>query len=104
MELDRHATNVAVKRILDKLVESLPGYRWERICTYSDGMETTIVEVSIYRQGGSLLAARLSYHVESGRLMEFHYPSHNGPKPETVVDLLLDIFNQEHLLHGKSLG
>lgn len=100
--MDRHATNVAVKRILDQLVETLPGYRWERICTFSDGMETTIVEVSVYREGGSLLAVRLSYHVESGRLLDFHYLAHKGPKPETVIDLLLDIYNQEHALHGKS--
>ena len=101
--MDRHETNLAVNKILDQLTATLPGYRWERICTFSDGLETTIVEVSVYREGGSLLAARLSYHVESGRLLDFHYLAHKGSKPETVVDLLLDIFNHELALHGKQM-
>jgi|GEM_PF-2341834 hypothetical protein len=95
MDFDRHTTNLAVKRILDALIQELPGYRWERICSFSDGQGHTVVEVSLYRKGGSLLAARLSYHVESGRLLDYHYPAHEGVPPENVVDLLLDIHNTE---------
>jgi hypothetical protein len=95
MELDQHATNHAVREILDGLVKELPGYRWERICAFSDGKETTIIEVSLYRKQGSEMAVTLSYQLETGALINCRYDAYNAPLPDSLIDLLLDICNFE---------
>jgi hypothetical protein len=96
MEAD--STNKAVRELLDKMVRDLPGYRWDSLCAYSDGMGHTIIEINIFRKSGQESAGRISYHLESGEVMTHHYPAFEGKVPETIVDFLLDVFNLEKRL------
>lgn len=85
----------AVRELLDKLTAELEGYRWESLCTYSDGKDQTMIELYIYRDGGQEMAARIAYRLESGELHNFHYSAYEGEPPEGIIDLLLDMVNIE---------
>ena len=95
MEIDPQTTNRAVREILNQLVRQLPGYRWESICTFSDGRGRTIIELNLYRSGGSRRIARIAYQLETGAILNYSYRSDLGKAPDSVVDLLLDIANAE---------
>jgi hypothetical protein len=95
MEIDPNTSNKAVKELLDKLVQDVPGRRWESLVTFSDGKGVTVIELNIYRRDGQEKAGRISFRLESGEVLNAHYPGFEGDYPETVVDLLLDVVNLE---------
>ncbi len=95
MEIEPIIINKAVREILDKMVRELPQYRWESLVNYSDGKGTTNIEVNIYRAGGSERLGRITYHLETGEVVDFKYRGYAGDAPESIVDLILDIVNME---------
>lgn len=95
MEIEPTIINKAVREILDKMVHDLPHYRWERLCTYSDGKGMTIIELNIYRAGGSERLGRIAYHLETGEVVNYRYPGYSDVAPESIVDLILDVVNLE---------
>jgi hypothetical protein len=92
-------TNKAVKDLLDKLVRDLPGYRWDSMCAFSDGQGMTVIEVNVWRKDGQETAGRISYHLETGDVLRFHYPPIGQHAPEAVIDFLLDLYNLERKLY-----
>lgn len=95
MDIEPTIINKAVREILDKMVRELPHYRWESLCTYSDGKGTTIIELNIYRAGGSERLGRIAYHLETGEVVNLRYRDFKGDAPESIVDLILDVVNIE---------
>lgn len=95
MDIEPHIVNKAVREILDKLVEELPDYRWEGLCTSSNGPGETTIELNIYRNGGSERLGQISYHLESGDVLDYRYRGHLGDEQASIVDLVLDIVNLE---------
>lgn len=87
--------NKAVKELLNKLVQDLPGYRWDSLCSYSDGRGTTMIELNIFRRDGQESAGRIAYQLETGEVHRFHYTPIRDHAPETIVDFLLDVYNFE---------
>ena len=87
--------NRTIKNILDRLIEYKPGYRWDAHCTYADGNGTTILEILIFSKLGQAIQGRISYKVESGDVNNFYYKGLQDEKPESVIDLLLDILHVE---------
>jgi len=87
--------NKTVKNILDKLIQHKPEYKWDAHCTYADGKGTTILEVLIFSKLGRTINGRISYLVESGDVINFYYKGMQEDNPDSIIDLLLDIFNFE---------
>lgn len=85
--------NRTVREMLNKLIQDRKGYLWESICTYSDGKGQTFLEINIYAEQGNVQMGRIAYHLETGNLLNFRYKGYSGSHPETIIDLLLDIFN-----------
>lgn len=97
MDMEPTIINKAVREILDQLVRDFPDYRWESLCTESDGRGQTIIEVNIYRGGGSRRIGQVTYHLESGDILNFRYRNQLTTEPTSVVDFVLDIVNMEKL-------
>ena len=95
MEIHPNTINKAVREILNELVIELPRYRWESICTYSDGVGKTIIELNVYRNGGSERAGRIAYQLETGEVLNHSYQGMNGSSPTSILDFVLDIANLE---------
>lgn len=102
MDIEQPIINKAVKELLDKLVREHEGYRWESMCSFSDGKGTTYIEVNVYREKGSERLGRIAYHLETGQVLNFRYNGYGDKGPESIVDLLLDITNLERSRNGKS--
>ena len=96
MEIEPTIINKAVREILDKMVHELPQYRWESMVSYSDGKGTTIIELNIYRSGGSERLGRITYQLETGDVVNLRYKDLPSDAPESIVDLVLDVVNLEH--------
>jgi hypothetical protein len=96
--MDAQYINKAVKELLDKLVRDLPGYRWDSLCTSTDGQGMTIIELNIFRKGGQEVAGRIAYQLETGEVLLFQYAPIRNHAPEMVVDFLLDVYNFEQQL------
>lgn len=95
MDIDPNTINKAVREILNQLVQELPRYRWESICTYSDGAGKTIIELNVYRSGGSERLGRIAYQLETGDVLNHSYPGMNGSSPSSILDFVLDVANFE---------
>ena len=102
MDLNTFETNHAIKEILDQITQDLPGYRWERICAFTDGKDKTVLELSLYRQDGQELAASFAYQVETGEILHYRNSTRTLPTPDALIDLLLDIRNQEYQRFSRS--
>ena len=96
MEIEPTIINKAVREILDKMVRELPTYRWEGLCSFSDGKGTTIIELNIYRSGGSERLGRITYQLETGDVVNFRYRDLPEDAPDSIVDLILDVVNLEY--------
>lgn len=96
MDMEPDLINKAVKEILDKMVLDLPAYRWESLCTYSDGKGMTIIEINIYRSGGSEKLGRIAYRLESGLVQNHSYRDFVDETPDSILDFILDVVNLEH--------
>jgi hypothetical protein len=93
--MEVNAINKAVKELLDKMVTDLPGYRWDSMCAFSDGMGMTLIELNIFRREGQEAAGRIAYQLETGEVQRFHYTPIKADAPEMIVDFLLDVYNFE---------
>lgn len=93
--MDAVNINKAVKHLLDKLVEDLPGYRWDSVCSFSDGAGTTMIELNIFRRDGQEAAGHIAYRMETGEVHRFQYLPIKDNAPESIVDFLLDVYNFE---------
>jgi len=96
MSFPPNTINKAVREILNKLVHELPQYRWESMCTYSDGLGMTVIEINVYRGGGSERLGRIAYHLETGDVLNHRYRGYEDQAPESILDLILDVVNLEH--------
>lgn len=88
--------NKAVREILDKMTQDLPAYRWESLCTFSDGKGKTFIEINIYRGGGSDKLGRIAYQLETGQVLNHSYRDFGEESPESILDFILDVVNLEH--------
>jgi hypothetical protein len=87
--------NKAVKDLLDKLVLDLAGYRWDSLCSFSDGKGMTVIELNVWRKDGQEAAGSIAYQLETGDVLRFHYPPIGQNAAEPIVDFLLDMYNLE---------
>jgi hypothetical protein len=102
--MDTKLINKAVKDLLDKLVHDLPGYRWDALCAFSDGQGMTMIELNVWRKDGQETAGRVAYQLETGDVLNYHYPPIGAHAPEPVVDFLLDMYNFERLMVEANRG
>lgn len=102
--MDTQLINKAVKDLLDKLVIDVPGYRWDSLCSFSDGRGMTVIELNVWRKDGQETAGRIAYQLETGDVLNFHYPPIGKDAPEPVVDFLLDLYNLERRMFEAGLS
>ena len=88
-------TNRIVIDLLNVLIGHNPDYRWKLKCAYSDGKGKTIMEVSVYSGENQYRHGRIAYVAESGNVLNFTYRGYEGIRPESIIDLMLDINNLE---------
>jgi hypothetical protein len=102
--METQLINKAVKDLLDKLVHDLIGYRWDSLCAFSDGQSMTVIELNIWRKDGQESAGRISYQLETGDVLRYHYPPIGGNAPEPIIDFLLDLYNLEKRISEAALS
>lgn len=88
-------TNRIVIDLLNVLIGENRDYKWKLKCSYSDGKGKTIMEASIYSGENQHRHGRIAYVAETGNVLNFTYRGYQDRKPESVIDLMLDINNLE---------
>ncbi len=98
--MESNFINKAVKDLLDKVCSDLPGYRWDSLCSYSNGRGLTLIELNLFRKDGQEMAGRIAYQLETGEVLRYHYPAFSGDAPTEILDFLLDVMNLESQIHA----
>jgi hypothetical protein len=96
--MDAQFINKAVRDLLNQLVRELPGYRWDALCAFRDGKGKTVMELNVWRNDGQERAGHITYQMETGEVLAYHYPPLGKGAPEPVLDFLLDLYNMERRL------
>lgn len=84
-----------IKDLLKKLVHDHPDITWKIKGGYADGMKGGTIELSIYQKPEMTKKGTVAYQPESGKIVNFFYKDADGLRPDSIVDLLLDIINLE---------
>ncbi len=85
-----------IKDLLKKLVKDQPKITWKIRGTYANGKEPGVIELSIYKKPEMIKKGTIAYNPETGEVKNFFYKDVEGLKPDSIVDLLLDIINLEN--------
>ncbi|MFM2377043.1 MAG: hypothetical protein RLZZ165_2140 [Bacteroidota bacterium] len=87
-----------VKELLDKMVDELPGFRWDSLYTSEEEQGSTMVELNLFRRDGQEAAGMIAYQLKTGEVHRFNYKPIQSDASEMIVDFLLDVYNLERTL------
>lgn len=93
-----------IKNLLQELSDQNPEIYWQLKCTFCDGIKTTIYEVALYEIPGYKFKGRLSFQLESNKIIRCNYKDFDSNLSEDIVDTLLDLINFEKQLHSLNLS
>ncbi len=79
--------------LLNKFSNDHENISWKIECSYSDGMGTTMNQITVIAQPGSRNIGVFAYRVETGTVMVCSYKKMKKPNSENIVDTLLDMIN-----------
>jgi hypothetical protein len=96
--MDAYWINKFVKELLDKMVDELPGFRWDSLHTSEDAQGITMVELNLFRRDGQEVAGMIAYQLKTGEVYRLNYRPIQAEASEMIVDLLLDVYNLERTL------
>jgi hypothetical protein len=82
-----------ILNLLNKFSADHENVYWCIKCLFSDGMGTTMNEITIVAQPGDRNVGTFTYQVETGMVMHCHYKDLKKPKSRNIVDTLLDMIN-----------
>ncbi len=84
-----------VINILDQFAADHENISWEMSCAYSDGMGTTINQITILHTDSKAIIGIFTYHIETGNVLCCMYDNLTKSPTEGIVDMLLDMMNYE---------
>lgn len=82
-----------ILNLLNKFSNDHENISWKIECSYSDGIGTTMNQISIISQPGNHNIGIITYRVETGKVMTCNYKKMEKPVSENIVDTLLDMIN-----------
>ena len=92
------------KTILDllyKLTCDFHELAWNVTCTYSDGLDENIYQITITETTAHFQKGCITFRLEDGRVINCHYKELYNSYGGNIIDTLLDIINLEKHLHRR---
>lgn len=82
-----------ILNLLNKFSKDHLDVSWKMNCLYSDGMGSTINQITILAKESNRNIGIITYQVENGIVQFCSFKQLKKPKSENIIDLLLDMIN-----------
>jgi len=86
------AQDRSINDLLKILAQRHADWSIRKRCTYANGKQRNLMEISIYDNRRARIFQAIYRH-GNGELQKVYCPKYAGKKPEVVTDLLLDLLN-----------
>lgn len=94
---------VTLVNLLNKICEKNEDLTWKLNCKYSDGMGTSVMQLSLIQKATKKETATITFCMETGKISYGKYNGLIAFQPSTrLLDVLLDILHYESADHNSS--
>jgi hypothetical protein len=87
--------SVTILSLIIKLCDIRKKLRWQIRCAYIDGQGDAVFRIIFYDALQNSQKGEISFYQNTEQILNFRFAGYNGDKPETLIDLLLDLINHE---------
>ncbi|WP_027000443.1 hypothetical protein [Eisenibacter elegans] len=85
--------SITILNLLVKLCAEQPRLRWQIKGEFEESHGCMVYNILFYEYQSNKLKGQISFYPHNEQVISFRFAEYQGIKPETLIDLLLDLIN-----------